>query len=230
VSFPAASGTVPKAFDLTLYLVIGPDAVAGRAVEAVTAAAVAGGVTLVQLRDKTAPDAEVAALARRLQAVLAPHALPLIINDRVEVARAVGAAGVHLGADDRPAAEARAVLGPEAIIGVSAGTFGEADLVDPAVVDYVGTGAVYATATKSDAGAAIGLDGLAALRRRLALPMVAIGGIGLSTAAAVAATGVEGIAVVSAVCGAADPESAARDLRAAVVRGREEARRRDGAA
>ena len=230
MSFPAASGTVTKAFDLTLYLVIGPDAVAGRTVEAVAAAAVAGGVTLVQLRDKTAPDAEVAALARRLQAVLAPRALPLIINDRIEVARAVGAAGVHLGADDRPAAEARAALGPEAIIGVSAGTFEEADLVDPAVVDYVGTGAVYATATKADAGAAIGLDGLAALRRRLALPMVAIGGIGLSTAATVAATGVEGIAVVSAVCAAADPESAARDLRAAVARGREEARRRDGAA
>ena len=209
-----------KAFDLTLYLVIGPEAVAGREVDAVTAAAVAGGVTLVQLRDKAAPDAEVAALARRLQEILAPRGLPLIVNDRIEVARAVGAAGVHLGVDDRPAAEARRILGPEAIIGVSAGTFAEADLVDPAVVDYVGTGAVYATATKADAGAAIGLEGLAALRGRLALPMVAIGGIGLATAAAVAATGVEGIAVVSAICAAGDPEAAARDLREAVDAGR----------
>ena len=226
----AVTGTMAKAFDLTLYLVIGPDDVRGRTVEAVTATAVAGGVTLVQLRDKTASDAEMAALARRLLEVLASHALPLIVNDRVEVARAVGAAGIHLGVDDRPAAEARAVLGPEAIIGVSAGAFEEADLVDPAVVDYVGTGAVYATATKADAGAAIGLEGLAALRRRLALPMVAIGGIGLSTAEAVAATGVEGIAVVSAICGAADPEAAARDLREAVKRGRQRARGGEGAA
>ncbi|MDJ0981995.1 MAG: thiamine phosphate synthase [Kiloniellales bacterium] len=209
-----------KAFDLTLYLVIGPDDVPGRSVAAVTAAAVAGGVTLVQLRDKTAPDAEMAELARSLQEILAPRSLPLIINDRIEVARDVGAAGVHLGIDDQPAVEAREALGPEAIIGVSAGTQEEADLVDPGVVDYVGTGAVYATATKADAGAAIGLDGLTALRRRLALPMVAIGGIGLSTAAAVAATGVEGIAVVSAICGAVDPEAAARDLRGAVDRGR----------
>ena len=209
-----------KAFDLTLYLVIGPDDVPGRSVAAVTAAAVAGGVTLVQLRDKTAPDAEMVELAQSLQEILAPRSLPLIINDRIEVARDVGAAGVHLGIDDRPAVEAREALGPEAIIGVSAGTQEEADLVDPGVVDYVGTGAVYATATKADAGAAIGLDGLTALRRRLALPMVAIGGIGLSTAAAVAATGVEGIAVVSAICGAVDPEAAARDLRGAVDRGR----------
>ncbi len=209
-----------KAFDLTLYLVIGPDDVPGRSVAAVTAAAVAGGVTLVQLRDKTAPDAEMVELAQSLQEILAPRALPLIINDRIEVARDVGAAGVHLGIDDRPAVEAREALGPEAIIGVSAGTQEEADLVDPGVVDYVGTGAVYATATKADAGAAIGLDGLTALRRRLALPIVAIGGIGLSTAAAVAATGVEGIAVVSAICGAVDPEAAARDLRGAVDRGR----------
>ncbi len=209
-----------KAFDLTLYLVIGPDDVPGRSVAAVTAAAVAGGVTLVQLRDKTAPDAEMVELAQSLQEILAPRFLPLIINDRIEVARDVGAAGVHLGIDDRPAVEAREALGPEAIIGVSAGTQEEADLVDPGVVDYVGTGAVYATATKADAGAAIGLDGLTALRQRLALPMVAIGGIGLSTAAAVAATGVEGIAVVSAICGAVDPEAAARDLRGAVDRGR----------
>lgn len=209
-----------KAFDLTLYLVIGPDDVPGRSVAAVTVAAVAGGVTLVQLRDKTAPDAEMAELARSLQEILAPRSLPLIINDRIEVARDVGAAGVHLGIDDRPAVEAREALGTEAIIGVSAGTREEADLVDPAVVDYVGTGAVYATSTKADAGAAIGLDGLTALRRRLALPMVAIGGIGLSTAAAVAATGVEGIAVVSAICGAVDPEAAARDLRGAVDWGR----------
>lgn len=207
-------------FDLTLYLVIGPDTVGGRPVEEVTAAAVAGGVTLVQLRDKIAPDLELEALAGRLVEVLAPRRVPLIINDRIEVAEAVGAAGVHLGSDDRPAAEARARLGPEAVIGVSAGTAEEAAAVDRRLVNYVGTGSVYPTSTKPDAGAAIGLDGLAALRRRLRLPMVAIGGIGQETAEAVSAVGVEGVAVVSAICGAADPEAAARSLRAAVEQGR----------
>lgn len=207
-------------FDLTLYLVIGPDTAGGRPVEEVTAAAVAGGVTLVQLRDKTAPDLELEALAGRLIEVLAPRRVPLIINDRIEVAEAVSAAGVHLGSDDRPVAEARARLGPEAVIGVSAGTAEEAAAVDRRLVDYVGTGSVYPTSTKPDAGAAIGLEGLAALRRRLRLPMVAIGGIGQETAEAVSAVGVEGVAVVSAICAAADPEAAARSLRAAVERGR----------
>ena len=207
-------------FDLTLYLIIGPDVTAGRPVEDVIGAALEGGATLVQLRDKTTPDVELAALARRLQPLLAAARVPLIVNDRVELARNIGAAGVHLGVDDQPAACARELLGPEAIIGVSAGNAEEAVLVEPDLVDYVGCGSVYPTATKADAGAAIGLDGLAALRARLSLPMVAIGGIGPGTAAAVAAQGVEGIAVVSAICGAADPAVAARSLRAEVERGR----------
>ena len=110
-------------------------------------------------------------------------------------------------------AEARARLGPGKILGVSAGDAAEAATVDPALVDYVGVGPVYATGTKADAGAAIGLAGLTAMRRRLALPMVAIGGIQADHAAEVMACGVEGIAVVSAICGAADPEAAARLLR-----------------
>ena len=207
-------------FDPRLYLVIGSEAVAGRPVEAVAAAAVAGGVTLVQLREKSASDQAMADLARRLQAVLSRHGVPLIINDRIEVALAAGAAGVHLGIDDTSSAAARERLGPEAIIGVSAGTPEEAALVDPRLVDYVGSGSVYPTGTKADAGAAIGLDGLARLRALLpALPMVAIGGIGQDNAEAVARVGVEGIAVVSAICGAADPEAAAAGLRAAVERG-----------
>ena len=208
-------------FDPRLYLVIGSEAVDGRPVEAVAAAAVAGGVTLVQLREKSASDQVMADLARRLQAVLSRHGVPLIINDRIEVALAAGAAGVHLGMDDTSSsAAARERLGPEAIIGVSAGTPEEAALVDPRLVDYVGSGSVYPTGTKLDAGAAIGLDGLTRLRALLpALPMVAIGGIGQDTAEAVARVGVEGIAVASAICGAADPEAAAIGLRAAVERG-----------
>ena len=208
-----------SSFDPRLYLIIGSEAVAGRPLDAVAAAAVAGGVTLVQLREKSASDQDMANLARCLRAVLSPHGVPLIINDRIDVALASGAAGVHLGIDDSPAAAARERLGPEAIIGVSAGTPEEAALVDPRLVDYVGSGSVYPTGTKSDAGAAIGLDGLARLRALLPLPMVAIGGIGADTAEAVARVGVEGIAVVSAICSAADPEAAAAGLRAAVERG-----------
>jgi len=117
------------AFDLTLYLVVGSDAVRGRSVLDVVAAAVRGGVTLVQLREKTMSDAEVVASARVLVDLLAPLGVPLIINDRVEVAIAAGAAGVHLGQDDLDAARARSLLGPDGIVGVSAGTTAEAAIV-----------------------------------------------------------------------------------------------------
>jgi thiamine-phosphate pyrophosphorylase len=208
------------AFDLTLYLVAGSDAVGGRPLDAVVEAAVRGGVTMVQLREKTMPDGEVIDLVRRLKSMLAPYGVPLIVNDRVEVARAADADGVHLGVEDVAAAHAREVLGPGRIVGVSAGTDAEAALVDPAQADYAGVGSVYPTSTKPDAGPAIGLDGLVALRRKIPLPVVAIGGITTQKAAEVMATGVDGIAVVSAICGAPDPEAVARDLRRAIAAGR----------
>jgi thiamine-phosphate pyrophosphorylase len=210
-------------FDLTLYLVIGSDVTTGRRVEEVVAAAVRGGVTLVQLREKTLPDARVVELARALKDLLAPHSVSLIVNDRVEVAKAAGAAGVHLGQDDLDADRARGILGPDKLIGVSAGTPEEAARVDRALADYVGVGSVYATATKPDAGAPIGLGGLEALGEALSpLPVVAIGGIGVGNAAKVMASGAaEGVAVVSAICSAPDPERAARDLRRAIAAGRQ---------
>jgi len=208
------------AFDLTLYLVVGSDAVRGRSVLDVVAAAVRGGVTLVQLREKTMSDAEVVASARVLVDLLAPLGVPLIINDRVEVAIAAGAAGVHLGQDDLDAARARSLLGPDGIVGVSAGTTAEAAIVSAGLSDYVGVGAVYPTTSKADAGAAIGIAGLEALQARLPLPVVAIGGIHAGNAAEVAATGVAGVAVVSAICGADDPEEVARSLRQAIAAGR----------
>lgn len=215
----------PK-FDLTLYLVAGSDAVGARSLVEVIEAAVRGGVTLVQLREKAMPDAAMIALAREVRNVLQPHGVPLIINDRVGVALAAGADGVHLGVEDVGAAQARARLGPERILGVSAGTPEEAALVDPALADYVGVGSVFATATKPDAGPPIGIEGLVDLKTRIPLPVVAIGGIGAAQAEAVMATGVAGIAVVSAICGALDPEAAARELRAAIAVGRAQASRR----
>ena len=216
------------AFDLTLYLVIGSDVTQGRPLHEVVAAAVRGGATLVQLREKALGDAELIDAARALKGLLAPLGVPLIINDRAKVARAAGADGVHLGQDDLDAARAREILGPAGLIGVSAGTPEEAARVDKDVADYVGIGAVYATATKSDAGSPIGVAGLAALAARLRpLPVVAIGGIGTRQAAEVMASGTpdgvapDGIAVVSAICSAQDPEAAAQALRREIDAGRE---------
>ena len=213
------------AFDLTLYLVVGSDVTRGRPLDEVVTAAVRGGVTLVQLREKALSDAELVAAARALKGRLAPLGVPLIVNDRAEVARAAGADGVHLGSDDLDAARAREILGPAGLIGVSAGTPEEAARVDKGLADYVGIGSVYATATKPDAGAPIGIAGLTGLARTLRpLPVVAIGGIGARQAAEVMAAGVaDGIAVVSAICGAEDPEAAARSLRGEIGTGRERA-------
>ncbi len=217
------------AFDLTLYLVVGSEVTRGRPLDEVVTAAVRGGATLVQLREKALGDAELVAAACALKARLAPLGVPLIINDRVEAAKAAGADGVHLGQDDLDAARARQILGPNALIGVSAGTPKEAARIDQSLADDVGIGSVYATATKPDAGPAIGIAGLAGLASTLApLPVVAIGGIGPDNAAQVMAgqflagrSAADGIAVVSAICGAQDPEAAARALRREIDAGRE---------
>ena len=214
-------GPARPSFDLTLYLVAGSDAVAGRDLVQVVEAALRGGVTLVQLREKTAPRATVIESARALKAMLDRHRVPLIINDDLEVALAVDAAGLHLGQDDMDPADARAALGPDRIIGLSAGNAAEAARVDPAIVDYAGVGPAYVTGSKADAGDAIGIKGLSDLRARLALPLVAIGGISAANAAEVMTTGVDGVAVVSAICAAPDPESAARQLRRAIESGRQ---------
>jgi thiamine-phosphate pyrophosphorylase len=182
-------------------------------------AAVAGGVTIVQLRDKTQPDETLTATARALRSHLAPLGIPLVVNDRIAVAEAAGADGVHLGQSDGKPAEARARLGADALIGLSVTDVAQLPGVDPAVVDYVGLGPVFTTATKPDADTAIGLDGVRAICRQLALPVVAIGGIDAGNAGAVAAAGADGIAVVSAICAAPDPAVAAAALRRALAEG-----------
>lgn len=208
-------------FDPTLYLVTDTVLCAPRSVPEVVAAAVAGGVTAVQVRDKTASHRELLALVRAVQVVL-PPAVALIVNDAVDIAVLTGADGVHVGADDLPPAEARTLLGPDALVGVSVGSAAELDdvLALPAgTVDLVGLSPVWSTPTKPDAGAALGLDGareLAARARAGGLTSVAIGGISADTAAAVAGTGVDGICVVSDICTAADPTAAARALRTAL--------------
>ena len=206
-------------FDLSLYLVTDPDMVRARGLTAVVAAAVRGGASLVQLRDKHAPTHELTEQATALKRLLAPLGVPLIINDRIDVAVAAGADGAHVGQEDMAPDEARRLLGPDRILGVSVSRPEEVATADPALVDYAGVGAVFPTATKEKIAPPLGLDGLAALRARIPLPVVAIGGIGEANTAGVIAAGADGIAVVSAICAAADPEAACRRLRREIERG-----------
>lgn len=179
---------------------------------ALALAAARGGATMVQLRDKTADDAAITAMARAMKAVLAPLGVPLIVNDRVAAARAAGADGVHVGQGDMPASQARAIMGPGAIIGLSIEAPAQLADADWDALDYIGVGPVRATPTKPDHAAPIGMDGLAAIAAAAPRPAIAIGGIGAGDARAIRAAGAAGMAVVSAICAAPDPQAAARAL------------------
>jgi thiamine-phosphate pyrophosphorylase len=184
----------------------------------VVRAAIRGGATAIQLRDKGASTRDQIELGCALLAVTRPAGVPLIVNDRIDVALGIDADGAHVGQDDMPAPLARRLLGPERILGVSAGTVEEALQAQRDGADYLGTGDVYGTPTKADAGVPIGVDGLAEVVRAVSIPVVAIGGIKPDNAAAAIQAGAAGIAVISAVIGAADPEAAARKLREIVRR------------
>lgn len=201
---------------LRLYLVTDAELTAGRPLIDIVLAAVAGGVTIVQLREKHATTRRFVEQARALKAALTTSGVPLIVNDRLDVALAVGADGVHLGDDDMPCAEARRILGETAIIGLSLGGVPETTDTAATLADYVAASPVFATGTKPDAGPALGLDGVRALRRAVPRPLVAIGGIHRDNARNIIEAGAHGIAVVSAIMAANDPETAARRLRAAV--------------
>ncbi len=205
-------------FDLSVYFVVGEADVGRHDLVSVVSAAVRGGATLIQLREKDAEHEHVVALAKALKAALPRH-VPLILNDHAEAALASGADGVHLGQDDGSPEAARALLGPEAIIGLSVGNLAEAAVSDVGLVDYLGVGPVFATGTKADAGAAIGPEGVRPVRQALDRPSVAIGGITVSSAEAVIAAGADGVAVVSAIARADDPEAAAHALKKAVLAG-----------
>jgi len=178
--------------------------------------AVAGGATLVQVRSKTRPPLEVAGLTRALVAALT---VPVLVNDRVDVALAAGAAGAHLGQDDPPLDRLRPALPPGFLLGISVGSAAEALRVHDWPADYWSVGPCYASASKPDAGTALGVAGLAGLVRRAppGTPVVAIGGITAANAAPLVHAGAAGVAVIAAVLGASDPERAARALAAALA-------------
>ncbi|WP_444678671.1 thiamine phosphate synthase [Halomonas sp. E19] len=196
--------------DLSLYLVTDPQLCARQGLVETVVAAVRGGVTIVQLRDKHASDGELIEQARRLKAALAGSGVPLIINDRLAVAVESGADGLHLGQGDGNLAAARDALGESAILGLSVQNHEQLSHLDPSALDYLGLGPVFATSTKRDHAAPLGFAGLAALVAASPLPAVAIGGLKAEHAGQVRAAGAQGPAVVSAICGQPDPEAAAR--------------------
>jgi len=201
-----------KAEQLKLYLVTDRGLSLGRDLEWVVEQAVKGGTTMVQLREKETDTREFVALAQRLVKILRPAGVPLIINDRIDVALAVDADGVHIGQSDMPYDIARRLLGPDKIIGLSVENLDEVLEANKLDVDYVAISPVYGTPTKTDTAAPFGLEGL---RRAVQLsehPTVAIGGMNARTAPDVFAAGTDGIAVVSAICSAPDPAEAARKL------------------
>jgi len=196
--------------NLSVYLITDPQLCAARGLVETVLAAVRGGATVVQLRDKGAPDAVLIEQGRALKQALAGSGVPLIVNDRIAVAAAIGADGVHVGQSDAAAHLARAVLGPDVFVGLSIQTIEHAAAVDPAVVDHVGVGPVFATTTKPDHAEPLGIEGLARVCAASPVPAVAIGGLGLGHVGAVLGAGAEGLALVSALCAAPDPEQAAR--------------------
>lgn len=200
---------------LRLHLVTDAAQCGERGLLAVVQSAVRGGVTCVQLREKSLDTRVFVERARALKALLSPLRVPLLVNDRVDVALAAGADGVHVGQSDMAPQDVRRLM-PGALIGLSIESWQQMHEAERAPVDYYGISPVFATSSKADAAPALGLAGLQQLRRMTARPLVAIGGIQVCNVAAVMAAGADGVAVVSALCAADDPARAAQALLAAM--------------
>ena len=211
---------VSPSFDLSLYLVTDRPLSRGRDMAWIVREAAAGGVTMVQLREKDCSTSEFVALARELKAALQPFGIPLIINDRVDVALAVDADGVHIGQSDMPYETARALLGRDKIIGLSVETMDEVIAANALDVDYIGISPVYATPTKTDTLTPFGLEGVDEVMHLSRHRCVAIGGMNRDTIGEVIARGAEGVAVVSAIVAAASPREASAELAAIIKKKR----------
>ncbi len=197
-----------------VYLVTDRNLCGVRGVTQVVALAARAGICCVQLREKTASTRRFIEVAVKIQAGLSPHRIPLIINDRVDVALAAGADGVHVGQSDMPPEIARKLLGPEAIIGLSVETWADVVAAQQLDVNYLGISPVYATPTKTDTKNPWGLEGVTRIKAFSRHPIVAIGGMDVSNAANVVRAGADCIAVVSAICAASDPMAATTRLKA----------------
>ena len=211
-------------FDYSLYLVTDRRLSLGRSTVEVVAAAVSGGVTCVQLREKHCSTREFLDEARRVRELLVGTGVPLIINDRLDVALAVAADGVHLGQNDMHLSDARRLVGERLVIGISAESVADAIRAEAEGADYIGVSPVFTTPTKMDTAPPLGLEGLREIRRAVSLPLVAIGSIRHDNAAEVLRAGADGLAVVSAIVSAPCPRTAAAALRQQIAFTREEER------
>ncbi|MDQ7842320.1 MAG: thiamine phosphate synthase [Armatimonadota bacterium] len=198
--------------DYSVYVITDRSIGGGRSHEEMVAAAIAGGATIVQVREKRLPTRAFVEAVARARAVAVAAGIPLIVNDRVDVALAVDADGVHVGPDDLPVAVARRLLGRHKIVGASAGTVEEAVAAERDGATYLGVGSVFATSSKPDAGAPIGVAALQEIVRAVRIPVVGIGGITAANASRVIAAGASGVAVISSVVGADDITAATRRL------------------
>ena len=218
------------ALDVRVYALIDPERAGGHALPALTSQLAAGGATLFQLRDKHGGTRAMVDEARAIKQSLAPFGIPLLINDRIDVALAAGADGVHVGQDDMAVADARRLLGPDALIGLSIKTVAQAEAAPVDLLDYVGIGGVFATTSKNNPDPPIGVDGLRRIadvfrRRAPKLPLCAIAGIDASNARSAIVAGVDGVAVISALSLASNPTEATRALRGIVDAALSERRR-----
>lgn len=212
--------------NVELYVITDPDISRGRSHAQVAELAIKGGATVIQLRDKKANTRQLIEVGQVLREITRRMGVTFIVNDRVDVALAVDADGVHLGEEDMPVSVARRLLGPNRIIGASPERLDDAPLAERDGADYLGVGSVFGTSTKLDAGPPIGVESLARAKRMVRIPIVAIGGVSADNAAQAIAAGADGVAVISAVVGAEDVAGAARRLRQIV----QEAKRKRGQA
>jgi thiamine-phosphate pyrophosphorylase len=207
--------------DWSVYVISDREVAGERSILDLVRAAIQGGATVIQLREKTATTREMIELGIALHQITYDADVPLIVNDRLDVALAIGAEGLHVGVDDMPVAMARQLMGADRILGFSPETVQGAEQGERDGADYLGIGDVYGTPSKADAGQPIGLDGLARVVEAVSIPVVAIGGITADNAPETIRAGVQGVAVISAVIGARDPEEAARRIVRAVAAGRQ---------
>ncbi len=198
--------------DYSLYLVTDRGLARGRSTLDIVKAAVRGGVTCVQLREKDCSTLEFIEQALSIKDFLSGRAIPLIINDRLDVAQAVKADGIHLGQTDMPLDMARAIVEDSMLIGISAESLEDAIEAEKGGADYLGVSPIYATPTKTDTAPPVGLEGLRQIRAAVKIPLVGIGGLNRENAAEAIRNGADGVAVVSAIVAAENPEAAAAEL------------------
>ena len=208
----------PK-IDYTLYLVTDRGLMSSDTIEQSVEQAIQGGCPLVQLREKKASSRDFHEIAQKVRKITSERNVPLIINDRVDIALAVDADGVHVGQSDLPADVVRRIIGPDRIVGVSAGNLSEALAAKKAGADYLGVGAMFATGTKSDAKIT-SMEELRRIRKAVSLPIVVIGGINRETVSCFQGMDIDGLAVVSAIVAQADVAGAARRLKTLFLEGK----------